>query len=257
MNYDLNLLNINSGSNFNLNDIQDKNIFILAISELNIDNLTEQLKYMISKGVLNKHLMLNENSMLIIMSNNVNNNSKNLLFNLFKMNLKNNNPSVLYLFKNGFGDIFYNKFVKENIIINNYYYLTNDIQNNNNITNSNDKFIILNDKYKNKKAFIVKKTGNTKNRFTKINDNKIFNLTNTRSELRENVIKNKIFTLKNINGKRKCPTKIINTNNEKWPNSSDLNPFLVLQNIDCLVVLRLEETYEPLLNCDANKLLEI
>jgi hypothetical protein len=165
------------------------------------------------------------------------------------MNLKNDNPSVLYLFKIRFGDNFYSKFVKENIIINKYYYLTNDIQNNNNITNSNDKFIILNNN-KNKKAFILKKTGNTENQFTKINDKNIFNLTNTRSELRENVIKNKIFTLKNINGKRRCPTKIINTDNEKWPKSSDLNPLLVLQNINCLVVLRLEETYEPLLNCD-------
>ena len=42
---------------------------------------------------------------------------------------------------------------------------------------------------------------------------------------------------------------------DKWMKSSDLQPFLVLQNINCLVVLRLEETYEPLLNCDANKLL--
>jgi hypothetical protein len=170
-----------------------------------------------------------------------------LLFNLFMMNLKNDNPSVLYLFKNGFGDSFYNKFVKENIIINEYYYLTNDIG----IRNWNNKFIILNYNKDDKKAFILKKTGNTENRFTKINDNYIFNLTNTRSELRENVIKNKIFTLKNIDGKRRCPTKIINTDNKKWPNSSDLQPFLVLQNINCLVVLRLEETYEPLLNCDA------
>ena len=258
---DLNLSNISSGNNFILNNIQDKNIFILAIYDLNIDNLTKQLKYMISKRVLNEHLMINENSMLIIMCYNVNyytnNNSKNLLFNLFKMNLKNDNPSVLYLFKNGFGDNFYNKFVKKNIIINKYYYLTNDNQNNNNITNSNDKFIILNDNHYDKKAFIVKKTGNTENLFTKINDDKIFNLTNTRSELRENVIKNKIFTLKNINGKRKCPTKIINTDKDKWPKSSDLEPFLVLQNINCLVVLRLEETYEPLLNCDTNKPLEI
>jgi hypothetical protein len=206
---------------------------------------------MISKGVLNEHLMINEKSMLIILSNNVNNDSKKLLFNLFKMNLKNDNPSVLYLFKNGLGDNFYSKFVKENIIINKYYYLTNDYK------NMNDKFIILNNSYKNKKAFIFKKTGNTENQFTKINDKNIFNLTNTRSELRENVIKNKIFTLKNINGKRKCPTKIINTDNEKWPKSSDLNPLLVLQNINCLVVLRLEETYEPLLNCDENKLLKI
>jgi hypothetical protein len=260
MSYDLNLLNnINNGNNFNLH-IHDKNIFILAIYDLNINNLTEQLKYMISNGVLNEHLMINENSMLIIMSNNVDNNSKNLLFNLlfnlFMMNLKNDNPSVLYLFKNGIGDNFYNKFVKKNIIINDYYYLTNDNQNNNNITNSNNKFIILNNN-KNKKAFILKKTGNSNNRFTKTNDNNIFNLTNTRNKLRENVIKNKIFTLKNINGKRKCPTKIINTDNEKWPKSSDLNPFLVLQNINCLVVLRLEETYEPLLNCDTNKLLKI
>ena len=270
--YDLNLSKIIRENNFILNNIQDKNIFILAIYDLNIDNLTKQLKYMISKRVLNEHLMLNENSMLIIMSNNdsyyKNNNSKKLLFNLFMMNLKNNNPSVLYLFKNGFGDSFYNKFVKKNIIINDYYYLKNDIfitplrisnaqsasplslttahemgvLNVQRCKNLNDKFIILNHKYENKKAFIVKKTGND-----------IFNLTNTRSELRENVIKNKIFTLKNIDGKRRCPTKIINTNKNKWPKSSDLNPFLVLQNIYCLVVLRLEETYEPLLNCDANK----